>query len=93
VLNELSLAWPKLQKRAKRQNAAQLLFLNYLCSENRNTGFSCYNVMPLPQNYCLPLDIKDSLKEDVGGGGGLMADGLIGWAVCKGTAAEQCCCC
>jgi hypothetical protein len=35
---------------------------------SRNAGFSCYNVTTLPENcappFCLPLDIKDSLKED-----------------------------
>jgi hypothetical protein len=35
---------------------------------SRNAGFSCYNVIPLPENCaqppCLPLGIKDSLKEN-----------------------------
>jgi hypothetical protein len=50
-------------------------------------GFSCYNVMPFPKNCapapCLPLYIKDLLKEDRG----LVEEvnGLIGWlwAACE----------
>jgi hypothetical protein len=35
-----------------RQNAAQLLFLNCLLQGSKNTSFSCYNVMLLPENCC-----------------------------------------
>jgi hypothetical protein len=50
----LSLAQPQPQNRVRKRDAAQLLFLN---------------VTPLTKNCCsppcLPLDIKDSLKEDM----------------------------
>jgi hypothetical protein len=43
-----------------------LLLLSCLPSEKQGTGFSLYNVTPLPAAPpCLPLDIKDSLKEDM----------------------------
>jgi hypothetical protein len=42
-----------------------------------NTGFSCYSVTPLPP--CLPLDIKDSLKEDAGFFDGGWIDWWAAW--------------
>jgi hypothetical protein len=65
----------------ERQNAAELLFLNCCVQRSRNASFSYYNVNAFPKNCCstscLPLDIKDSLKEDMrffNGRGFLMAD-------------------
>jgi hypothetical protein len=47
---------------------------------SRNTGFSCYNVTTLAENCapppCLPLGIKESLKENTR----LLDEGrLFGW--------------
>jgi hypothetical protein len=69
MIYRLSLAWPQLQKEVKTK-AAQLLFLNCLRSEKEvgmQVSFvtiprlSLRTVAPPP---CLPLDIKDMLKED-----------------------------
>jgi hypothetical protein len=68
IIGRLSLAWPQLQKSAKCSTAA---FPKLFAFRERswNTGFSSYNVTPLPRTVapppCLPLDITDSLKEDV----------------------------
>jgi hypothetical protein len=48
---------------------------------SRNTGFSCYNVTPLPHAPpCLPLDIKDSMKEEAR----LFAFGFLMWEALEG---------
>jgi hypothetical protein len=81
MIYRLSLARLQPQKRSRRQNAAQLLFLKLFIfrERSRNAGFSCYNVTPLPRTVapppCLPLDIKDSLKEDWGFFDGRFFDG------------------
>jgi hypothetical protein len=59
---------PQLQKSA-RAKCSTAAFPKVFTFRER-AGFSCYNVMPLPGSAapppCLPLDIKDSLKEDAG---------------------------
>jgi hypothetical protein len=77
--------------------AAQLLFLSCLCSES-NTHFSCYKSHPSLRTVapppCLPLYIKDLLKEDwlmdwwdcIGGW-------LDWWAACKDDSAAAAGCC
>jgi hypothetical protein len=54
----------------RRQDAAQLLFLSFLLSE-KDVGtqvslvtISHYSLRTVAPPPCLPLDIKDSLKED-----------------------------
>jgi hypothetical protein len=58
------LAQPQKQKRIKKQDAAQLLFLSYLMQVSPVTMShpSPRTIAPSP---CLSLDIKDSLKEDM----------------------------
>jgi hypothetical protein len=46
------LAQPQPQKRARRHDAAQLLFLSCYVQRSRNTGSSYYNLTPLPENCC-----------------------------------------
>jgi hypothetical protein len=65
MIYRLSLAQPQLQKRVRRQNAAQLLFLFCLHSE-KEVGMQVSLVTMSHPSPCLPLDIKNSLKEDVG---------------------------
>jgi hypothetical protein len=70
MIYRLNLAWPQLQKRGRRQNAAQLLFLSCLPSEKEverqvflvTMSHPFLRIVALPP--CLPLDRKDSLKED-----------------------------
>jgi hypothetical protein len=69
----------------RRQNAAQLLFLSCLHSEKKVgmqvslVTMSCLSPRTVAPPPCLPLDIKDLLKEVF-----LMEDGLIGWWLARG---------
>jgi hypothetical protein len=60
----LAQPWPQ---KMKMQNSC-FSYVVYV-KRSRNAGFSCYNVTPLPRTAappCLPLGIKDSLKEAFG---------------------------
>jgi hypothetical protein len=63
----LSLAWPQPQKRARKQNATQLLFLSCFMFIEVGTQVSLVTMSrPSPRTVapplCLPLNIKDLLK-------------------------------
>jgi hypothetical protein len=59
------LAQLQLQKRVRRRDAAQLLFLSCLSSEKQKCRFLSRPSLRTVAPPCLPLDIKDLLKEDV----------------------------
>jgi hypothetical protein len=83
----LSLAWPQLQKGAKaKSSTAAFPKLFTFRERSRNSGFSCYNVTPLPKNYCSISLFTTGYKRLSEGliEGFLMGDGLIGWWLPRG---------
>jgi hypothetical protein len=79
MICRLSLAQPQMQNREKCSTVA---FPKIFMFRER-ADFSCYNVTPSLRTVapppCLPLYIKDLLKENVG------RDGLIGWLLARMT--------
>jgi hypothetical protein len=87
MIYRLSLAWPQPQKRGKCSTAAfpKLFTFREVGMQVSHVTMLCPSPRTVAPPPCLPLDIKDSLKEDsrfFDGGvffmGFLMGDGLIG---------------
>jgi hypothetical protein len=60
IIGRLSLAWSQLDKGVETKCSTAALPKLFILRER--ASFSCYNVMPISTS-CLPLYIKDSLKE------------------------------
>jgi hypothetical protein len=69
VVYRLNLAQPQLQKKVKAKCGTAAFPKMFTFREVGNAGSSCYISCPSLRTVepppCLPLDIKDSLKEDV----------------------------
>jgi hypothetical protein len=70
MIYRLSLAWPQQQKGAKAK-CSTAAFSKMFTSREVITGFSCYNVIPLPENCCSMSLFTNVYKRLAEGGQGI----------------------